>query len=163
MSATITRRALARQASSRMERAMQPWTREEGSVLHPSNPESLSSKDLVRELVSDAELLVQRQITLAKLEAKDQFKQELRMAELMGAGGAVAYAGVIVLLVAAALAIGEALSMLWAGALIVGGVLLAVAGALGAIGWARRVKKPLPRSSREVNKEITWAKHQVTT
>jgi hypothetical protein len=142
---------------------MQPSMPEEGSVLHPSNPEAMSSKDLVRELVSDAQLLLQRQVTLAKLETKDQVKQELGVAKLLGAGGLVAYAGVILLLVAAALGIGQALSAPWAGALIVSGGLLLIAAVMGAIGWSHRVRQPLPRSKREVEKEITWAKTQATT
>jgi len=132
-------------------------------VLHPSNPESLSSKDLFRELLSDTQLLVQRQVALAKLEARDQIKQELRVAKLLGVGVAVAYAGVILLLVTAALGIGANVASLWMGALIVSVVLLAIAAVVGGIGWARRVRKPLPVSTREVEREITWAKDQVTT
>jgi uncharacterized membrane protein YqjE len=132
-------------------------------VLHPSNPESLSSKDLFRELLSDTQLLVQRQVALAKLEARDQIKQELRVAKLLGIGVAVAYAGVILLLVTAALGIGANVASLWMGALIVSVVLLAIAAVVGSIGWARRVRKPLPVSTREVEREITWAKDQVTT
>ena len=132
-------------------------------MLHPSNPESLSSKDLFRELLSDTQLLVQRQVALAKLEARDQIKQELRVAKLLGVGVAVAYAGVILLLVTAALGIGANVASLWMGALIVSVVLLAIAAVVGGIGWARRVRKPLPVSTREVEREITWAKDQVTT
>jgi hypothetical protein len=132
-------------------------------VLHPSNPESLSSKELVKELFSDALLLVQRQVELAKLESKQQIKKELRMAGFVSTGGAFAYAASIVLLVAAALAIGRALGMLWLGALIIGGALLLTAAITGAIGWSQRVRQALPRSTSEVKKEIAWARHQVTT
>jgi hypothetical protein len=123
----------------------------------------MSSKELVKELVSDAQLLIKRQVELAKLEARQQIKKELRMAELMSVGGATGYAGVIVLLVAAALAIGAALGQLWLGALIVGAALLAIAATFAAIGWSKRVRKALPHSTSEVKKEIEWARHQITT
>jgi hypothetical protein len=142
---------------------VQPPSLKEDRVLHPSNPEVLSSKELVSELVSDAQLLIQRQIQLAKIEARQEIKRELRSVEWLGVGGAIAYAGLVLLLVAAALGIGEALQAPWAGALIVAGALLFIAAVTGAIGWSRRVKTPLERSQREVKKEITWAKHQATT
>ncbi len=85
------------------------------------------------------------------------------MAGLLSTGGALLYAGVIVLLVAAALAIGEALNHPWLGALIVGGGLLLAAAVAAAIGWAERVREPLPHTSREAKKEIAWARRQVTT
>ncbi|HUS63956.1 MAG TPA: phage holin family protein, partial [Kofleriaceae bacterium] len=110
-----------------------------------------------------ASLLVQRQIRMARLEAEQQLHREKTVAEMVGIGGALALAGTVVMLVAAALAIGEALGHLWLGALIVGGVLLAIAVAIGLVGWSRRVKEPLPRSRRELDKEVTWARHQLTT
>ena len=40
----------------------------------PSMPEAMSSADLVKELTSNASLLVQRQIKLAKIEAKHEIQ-----------------------------------------------------------------------------------------
>jgi hypothetical protein len=132
-------------------------------VIQSSMPETMSSRDLMKEIMSNASLMVKRQIRLAKLEAEQQLRREKTMAEMVGVGGALAMAGAIVMLVAVALAIGEALGHLWLGAVIVGGVLLAVALAIGLVGWSRRVKEPLPRSRRELDKEVTWARHQLTT
>ena len=132
-------------------------------MLHVSTPESMSSRDIVKELVDDASLLMKRQVVLARIEAMHQLKKEKTVAEVLGTAGAVGYAGVVMLLVCAALAIGQALNgMYWLGALIVGGGLLFVATVMGAIGWSRRVREPLPRSRREAEKELTWAKHQLT-
>jgi hypothetical protein len=132
-------------------------------VLHASDPATLSSKELVQELISDAQLLLQRQVALTRLEARKQIKEELRMAGLVSAGGLVCYAASIVGLVAAALAIGEALGHLWLGALIVSGVLLVLAALVAAIGWSLRVREPLPRSKTELKREIAWARHQAAT
>jgi len=124
---------------------------------------SLSSKELVKELISDGHLLLVRQLELARLEARQQLKQELRMAGVLSVGGAIAYAAVILLLVAAALAAGAALGRPSLGALLVAGGLGVVAAVTGAVGWALRVRAPLPRSVGEVKKELAWARHLRTT
>jgi len=132
--------------------------------VQPSTPESLTNRDLLKELFSDVSLLAQRQVKLAELEARRQLKREVRVIEWLGTGGALAFAGTILWLVAAALGLGAALAgAYWAGALIVGAVLLAAAAIAGVIGWSRRVKQPLRRSRRELEKEVTWVRHQVTT
>ncbi|HZS41535.1 MAG TPA: phage holin family protein [Polyangia bacterium] len=132
--------------------------------MQPSTPESLTNRDLLKELFSDVSLLAQRQVKLAELEARRQLKREVRVIEWLGTGGALAFAGTILWLVAAALGLGAALAgAYWAGALIVGAVLLAAAAIAGVIGWSRRVKQPLRRSRRELEKEVTWVRHQVTT
>jgi hypothetical protein len=79
------------------------------------------------------------------------------MGVLVGAGGGLALMGVTVLFVALALLLGAALP-LWAGAVIVGGV-LCVAGALAAgLGWRQRVQRPLARTTQTLEESVTWAK-----
>lgn len=129
----------------------------------PSMPEAMSSADLVKELTSNASLLVQRQVKLAKLEAKQEIKKGKTMAELFGVAGVCAYAGFILCLVAAALAIGAALDgRYWAGALIMAAAMFIPAIIAGLIGYEKRIKDPLPRSRAELSKEITWAKYRTT-
>jgi len=130
----------------------------------PSSPQSMPTTELLRELFSNGSLLVKRQVKLATLESKRDTRKEKKSLELLGAGGLIAYAGLIVLLVAAALGIGVALGdRYWAGALIVGGALLLIAGLLAPLGWYQRVKKPLSASRGELNKELSWANTQLTT
>ena len=130
----------------------------------PSAPEALSSKELLAELFSDAQLLLERQVKLARLEGKRQLAREKIAAGFLGAGAVLAYAGTIVLLVAAGIAIGDAIGGRdWLGTLIVGAVLVGAAALAGAIGWARRVKSPLARTRRELAKELTWARHHHVT
>jgi len=129
-----------------------------------SRPEALLNGELLHELFADASLLIKRQIRLAQLEARRQLHREKSAVEWLGSGGLIAYAGVILLLVAAAAAIGDALGgRVWLGAIIVGCALIAIAAAAGLIGFAKRVREALPRTRRELNKEITWARTQVTT
>ena len=129
----------------------------------PSMPEAMSSADLVKELTSNASLLVQRQVKLAKLEAKQELQKGKLMAGLFGFAGVCAYAGVILCLVAAAAGIGVALGhRYWAGALIVAGACFIPALLSGLLGYEKRVKDPLPRTRAELSKEITWAKYRTT-
>ena len=132
--------------------------------MHESSmPEAMSSVDLVKELTSNASLLVQRQVKLAKLEAKKEIEKGKTMAELFGVAGLCAYAGVILCLVAAALAIGAALDgRYWAGALIMAAVLFIPAIISGLLGYKKRITNPLPRTRAELSKEITWAKYRTT-
>jgi hypothetical protein len=126
-------------------------------------PEAMSSADLVKELTSNASLLVQRQIKLAKIEAKQELQKSKTMVELFGVAGVTAYAGLILLLVAAALGIGAALGgRYWAGALIVAGALFIPAIITGLLGYQKRIKNPLQRSRAELSKEISWAKYRTT-
>ena len=130
----------------------------------PSSPGALTNRDLLKELFSDATLLAKRQLKLAELEARRQIKRELRAAEILSIGGLLAYAGLILWLVAAALGIGVALDgAYWAGALIVGAALMLAAGVAALVGWSRRVREPLGRTRRELDKEISWARHHATT
>ncbi|HEX9103534.1 MAG TPA: phage holin family protein [Polyangia bacterium] len=123
----------------------------------------MSSADLVKELSSNASLLVQRQVKLAKLEVKLELRRGKTMAQLFGVAGLCAYAGVLVALVAAALAIGAALDgRYWAGALIVAAALFVPAIVSGLVGYAKRVKDPLPRTRAQLSKEITWARYRTT-
>ena len=129
----------------------------------PSMPEAMSSSDLVKELTSNASLLMKRQVKLATLEVKQELQKGKTMASLLGVAGVCAYAGVILCLGAAALAIGAALDgRYWAGALIVAAALFIPAAVTGLIGYRKRLKDPMPRTRAELSKEITWAKYRTT-
>jgi Flp pilus assembly protein TadB len=126
-------------------------------------PEAMSSSDLVKELTSNASLLVKRQVKLATMEAKEELKKGKTMASLFGIAGLCAYGGVVLCLVAAALALGAALDgRWWAGALIIAGALLLPALVTGLVGYQRRVRNPLARTRAELSKEISWAKYRTT-
>lgn len=129
----------------------------------PSMPEAMSSADLVKELASDVSLLVQRQVKLATLEARHDLTRGLTMVELIGSAGLIGAVGVLLVLVAAVIGLGEALGgRYWASALIVAAPLLLTSLLLGGLGWRRRVQKPLPRTREEVKKELSWAKYRTT-
>lgn len=136
---------------------------ESARILVPSSPEVLPTTELIKETFSNALLLAQRQLKLAQLEAMAQLKQEKTVLELLSTAGALAHAGVVLLLVAIALVIGEALGgRFWAGLLIIGGALILVALGLGLAGWAKRVRRVLPLTRGEISKEIAWAQTRLS-
>ena len=106
----------------------------------PSLPEAMTSADLVKELSANASLLVQRQVKLAKLEAKQELQKAQDDGELIGAAWLCAYGGALFLLVAAACRHRRAAlgGHLWAGALVVAGVLFVPAAFVGVMGWRKR-------------------------
>jgi hypothetical protein len=123
----------------------------------------MSSADLVKELSANASLLVQRQVKLATLEAKEELQKGKTMASLFGVAGLCAYGGAIMCLVAAAMAIGTLLDgRLWAGALVVAAALFIPAIGAGLLGYRKRVTNPMPRTRAEISKEVSWAKYRTT-
>jgi hypothetical protein len=133
-------------------------------VHEPSLPEAMTSADLVKELTSNASLLLQRQIKMAKLEAEQELHKRKTLYELMGIAGLLAFGGTIMLLLAAACGIGTLLGgRTWAGAVIIGAALLVAALVPGLLGWRKRIRTPLlERTRKELTKEIAWAKYRTT-
>lgn len=84
--------------------------------------------DLFRDLMNETKILIQQEIQLLKLEMSQKATQAAKDVAFIAVGGALAYAGLLVLLAAATLALALVIPG-WASALIVG---LAVAG----IGYA---------------------------
>jgi hypothetical protein len=121
----------------------------------------MSAKQIVQELASDASLLIDRQVKLARVELRDELIREAKSAGLLGAAAVLGWSAFTLLLTAAALALGLVLPA-WAAALIVAGLVLMGAVVLAAVGWAARVRRTLPRTRRAAQKELSWAKTQKT-
>jgi uncharacterized membrane protein YqjE len=126
----------------------------------PVNAGALSNRELWKTLLSDATELVKTEVTLAKAELRQDLKQEASMAAGMGAGALLAYAGVVLLFVTVVLALAQVMPG-WAAGLIMTGLLFAAAGASAALGWAKRVRKPLERTRREAQATLALAKERV--
>jgi putative superfamily III holin-X len=132
-------------------------------VHRSSLPETMSSAELFKELSANASLLLKRQVKLAKIEAGQDLQKGKTMVELLGVASLCAYAGILLCLVAAALAIGAALDgRYWAGALIVAGALFVPALVTGLVGYRKRPSDPLSRTRAELTKEMSWVKHRTT-
>lgn len=110
--------------------------------------EQRSVSDLVGQAGEQLSRLVRQEVTLAKEELAEKGRRAGRGGGLLGAAGAVAYAGVLFLAAAVTAALSLTLPV-WAAALIVTGALFAVAGLLAATGRAqlRRAAPPTPEET----------------
>jgi lipopolysaccharide export LptBFGC system permease protein LptF len=98
--------------------------------------------ELVKQLSEQVSVLVREEVKLAQLEMTRKGKQAGLGAGMLGGGGLTALYGVGCLIACAVLAISLVLAP-WLAALIVGVVLLAVAGAL-ALAGKQRLKRAVP-------------------
>ncbi|MFJ7072418.1 phage holin family protein [Streptomyces sp. NPDC098781] len=120
-----------------------------GTTAHePAHDEHHSVGELVAQAGEQLSRLVRQEVALAKEELAEKGRRAGRGGGLLGAAGAFAYAGLLFLAATATAALSLTLS-LWASALIVTGVLFAVAGVLAATGRAqlRRAAPPTPEEA----------------
>ncbi|MER6628769.1 phage holin family protein [Streptomyces sp. NPDC000987] len=101
--------------------------------------------ELVNRATEQLSRLVRQELTLAKEELAAKGRRAGRGGGLLGAAGAVAYAGLLALAATGAAALSLVLPV-WAAALIVTGALFAIAGVLAVTGRAqlRRAGPPTP-------------------
>jgi uncharacterized membrane protein YqjE len=118
----------------------------------------VSTIDLVKETVVEAQQLFKAEIALAREEANRQLQDAKRVVIVMSAGGVMAILGLSMLLVALVLAIApHALT-----ALITGIVLLIGAGIAGFIGYQSIPKKPLAQTQERLQEDAQVLKERLT-
>jgi hypothetical protein len=107
--------------------------------------ERRSVGELVGQATAQLSTLMRQEVALAKEELAEKGRRAGRGGGLLGAAGAVAYAGLLVLSGAGVAALSLVLPV-WAAALIVTGVLFVIAAVLAATGRAqlRRASPPTP-------------------
>jgi hypothetical protein len=120
--------------------------------------------DLFSDLSRETTTLVRQEVQLAKAELTQSATEAARGIGMLVAGGAVAYAGLIFLLLAIVFGLIEAGWDAWLSALVVGLVVAAIGAVL--VLRARESLKPAnlaPRRTVETLKEDQeWAKEQIT-
>ncbi|MBG0856261.1 phage holin family protein [Streptomyces spinoverrucosus] len=114
----------------------------------PRPEEHHSVGELVGQASEQLSQLVRQEVHLAKEELAEKGRRAGRGGGLLGAAGAVAYAGLLALAATGAAALSLTLPV-WAAALIVTGVLFALAGLLAATGRAqlRHAAPPTPEEA----------------
>lgn len=113
-----------------------------------SEPADLSTGELVSQLSSQVTALVRGELELARTELATKGKRAGAGAGLAGAGGVIALFGVGALVAAAVAGLSTVLDV-WLAALVVGVVLLVVAGGLAMAGRTqiRRAVPPVPEQA----------------
>ena len=125
--------------------------------------ESRGIGDLLGDLGKQVSTLVRREIDLARLEVTSSVGRMGRGAAIAGIGGAILYAGVLVLLAAAVLGLIEAGMDGWLAALIVAVVALAIGAVVTSMG-ARQIRETnlAPEQTAEtVRENVEFVKEQI--
>lgn len=131
---------------------------------HPDNVETQKSlSQLFSDLSNDLSTLIRQEIELAKTETLEKFNTTIRSVILLIAGGIVAYAGVIILLIALSIFLGIWMPY-WLSTLIVGLAALVIGGIMLIVGKnAITNLSVVPEKTVETIKEdAQWAKEQVS-
>lgn len=135
-------------------------------LLHQENmaryeAENRSLGSLVSELATEVSTLFRKEVELVKLEASQKASSARNGAISLAVGGMLAFAGFIVLLMAAAYGLGTLMHMGWA-ALIVGAVALVLGGIVAMIGASKLKPQNLApaRSSESLREDMEFAKEK---
>jgi NADH:ubiquinone oxidoreductase subunit 6 (subunit J) len=129
----------------------------------PAHDDNRSIGDLLGDLGRQVGTLVHRELDLARVEVSTSVGRLSRDAALVGIGGALVYAGVVVLLAAAVFGLVEAGLDPWLAALIVGALVLAVGGVIVASGLNHMKQTSLaPKQTAEsVCENVEFVKEQM--
>lgn len=104
--------------------------------------------DLFTGLTSDLSALVRQELELAKTEMQESAKQGAKGAAFMAIGGFLAYAGLILLLIALAILVGNLLDNYWLSTLLVGLTVVVIGGVMAASGKSQLTQMNLtPRKT----------------
>ncbi len=114
--------------------------------------ETLSTAELIRHAIEEARLLARAEVLHAKKELQGELKAARTAGILLGAGGVLGLVALTALFVAVGLVLPVAQ---WLGVLLVGVVLLLLAGGLAFTGVKRLPKKPLPHTQERLKTDIT--------
>jgi len=131
-------------------------------MAQPRDDRSLG--DLLSELVQESSTLVRQEVRLAKAELSQNAAEAGRGVASLVVGGAVIYAGLLAIIAAAIVGLGQAGVPWWLAALLVGVVVAAVGGLLVARARsALQASNLVPQETVESLKEDReWAKEQIT-
>ncbi len=125
-------------------------------------PADRSLGELLAELMRDTTTLVRQEVALAKNEMTQKAVETGRNVGALAIGGAVAYAGLLLVVAAFVLILVRAGVPAWAASLLVGVVVAAIGGALVSKGLSALKRLDLaPRQTLETLKEDSqWTKNQ---
>lgn len=121
---------------------------------------SFSLRELIGEITAKVSLLAKKEVELAKTELKADLASELATVKGLGLAVLVGVLGLNMLLVAIVLGLAAYLPG-WLAALLIGGLLVIVAGILGYVSWTRRVTSPLAATRRTLKEDAQWAKERL--
>jgi len=127
----------------------------------PAGRDDRSLGELFTDLMHETETLVRQEVQLARVEMTQKATEVGKDVGFLAAGGAVAYAGLLTLIAFVVLALGNAIP-LWASALIVGIVVLAIGGWLVSTGLKNLKQTNMAPAAtiQTLQEDAQWAKEQ---
>ncbi len=147
------------------ERQLMDAEASQGGIMSEQNPEGVPSQmgtgELVKQIGAQAEVLLHKQIELAKAELKHDLKAEAAAVGGLGASAVLAIISVTLLLVTAALALSLVLPA-WGAGLIVTGAMMVVTLAVALVSWKKRISTPMARTRETLRDDVRWAKERLT-
>lgn len=123
--------------------------------------QSASIGELLKRLSSDGSHLVQQEIQLAKTELQEKASTAATAATKIGIAAGIALPGIMALTAALVIGLGILINSYWLSALIVGAVILAVAGFMVKRALAGFKSGLAPKETvRTVREDVAWAKRE---
>jgi Putative Actinobacterial Holin-X, holin superfamily III len=120
----------------------------------------LSTPQLIARIAETGSLLLEKEMALAKEELKTDVKTGLGGAGLLAGALGAGLLAVVCLVLAGVFVLAWWMPG-WLAALVVAGVLLLTGAALGAMGWGRVKRVPLPLTRKTVTEELQWVKERL--
>lgn len=136
----------------------------DGGTMSGSSIGEPSLGELLTDLSEDLSSLVRQEIKLARVETMESVNRASRNVIMMAAGGALAYAGLIVLLLALAVLIGQAIDSYWLAGFLVGIIVLGIGGILISSGrnGLKNVSATPEKTIETLKDDARWVKEQVS-
>lgn len=117
----------------------------------------MTTAALMRQALSEIRLLAKAEVLHARLELQDELREAKSAGILLGCCLGLSFCGLSVGFVALALALPVTK---WVAALIVAGVLLAMAAVCGAVGYRRVPRKPLGKTQQRLKEDLAITREQ---
>lgn len=113
--------------------------------------------ELIREALDETRELVKLEVALAREELKAELTQAKAAGISIGAAGALALSALTMFFVT----IAAAFSLMWLASLILGGILLVVAGLLGFLGYKALPRKPLVETKERFESDVKQLRERI--
>ena len=124
--------------------------------------EGMSVGELVGQLVDETRTLIRQEVQLAKTELSQKTSEITNAAIFLAAGGLVAFIGVLGLVAAAIIGLGQVIPM-WLSALIIGAAILIVGGILlfAGIGKIKDATKPPEQTIQSLKEDKEFVQREI--
>jgi uncharacterized membrane protein YqjE len=140
-----------------------PATNTQSTLLTTAEGEP-SLGDLVMELTDDLSSLVRKEVDLAKVELQENLKEGAAAGGKVAAGGMVAYAGLLFILAAVAIVLGQWWANYWLAAAVVGLVTAIIGGVMlnGGLNQLKQVSLVPHKAIASLERDAKMAKEKLS-